>query len=243
LFRQSGIVKLLIYWIFFCKLWSVPLIKLKFCDWRHKPLKGAFKAWWYTWWLIHLLYIFHLNLFNHVRTYSTTVCTIHTDFYYLCVLSYLSINVHISYCTSVHLSAICYLRFICHVSSYLLYVTKSLFIAIQSILCKFLSSPIFLFCYLSVACISICPPSISSFLSILIYWSILCSLSILIYCDLSVYTLLSTYVSWAILICSYILYSLSILIYVSSNTHLNSHDTVLLNYKNPPLNGIYSCYL
>ena len=32
--RQSGIIEPLILWIFFCKLQSVPLIKLKFYDGR-----------------------------------------------------------------------------------------------------------------------------------------------------------------------------------------------------------------
>ena len=42
--RQSGILELFIRWIIFCKLQNVPLIKFKFYDGRHQPLKRAFDS-------------------------------------------------------------------------------------------------------------------------------------------------------------------------------------------------------
>ena len=62
--RQSGIVEPFQGWIFFCRLWNVPSIKLKFYNGRYEPFKRAFD--WFT--AIPTLMLARQSLsFNHHR--------------------------------------------------------------------------------------------------------------------------------------------------------------------------------
>ncbi len=176
-----------------------------------------------------VIYIFYRNLFNHLLAVLGTVCTIHTDFYYLCDLSYLSKNVHISY----------YI-YICPLSA----------IWSLSVMCPAIYYRI---CYhISIYCYSILsyPSILLSFRRLHIYLSSVYPL-LSIYPDPSVYHLLSIYpdllwyfrLSSALYICSLsypdlsVYPLLSICPDLSWSVHLSS--TLYLSWSGNPLLSIY----